>query len=84
MVTACPRLCRPTAASTTRRSAPPMPRSGCRKTICFFFMVLDALYPLKASRRLELQGCSCQQLPEVPALTMQDLLQSHEIHEFPG
>lgn len=32
MVTLCPSDCRPTAASTTKRSAPPMPRSGCTKT----------------------------------------------------
>jgi hypothetical protein len=32
IVTVCPRFCRPTAASITRRSAPPMPRSGWKKT----------------------------------------------------
>lgn len=32
MTTLWPRFCRPTAASTTRRSAPPMPRSGWKKT----------------------------------------------------
>ena len=38
MVTVWPRVWRPTAASMTRRSAPPMPRSGWKKTI-FFFLV---------------------------------------------
>lgn len=33
MTTRCPRFCKPTAASTTRRSAPPIPRSGWKKTI---------------------------------------------------
>lgn len=32
MTTRWPRACRPTAASTTSRSAPPMPRSGWKKT----------------------------------------------------
>lgn len=33
MVTLWPRFWRPTAASMTRRSAPPMPRSGWKKTM---------------------------------------------------
>lgn len=35
IVTLWPRFCRPTAASTISRSAPPMPRSGWKKTIRF-------------------------------------------------
>ncbi len=38
MTTLFPRFWRPTAASTTSLSAPPMPRSGCRKTIVFLFL----------------------------------------------
>lgn len=32
-----PRFCSPTAASTTSRSAPPIPKSGCRNTIVLAF-----------------------------------------------
>lgn len=37
ITTVWPRDWRPRAASMTRRSAPPMPRSGWMKTIVFFF-----------------------------------------------
>ena len=37
ITTVCPRDWRPRAASMTRRSAPPMPRSGWMKMIVFFF-----------------------------------------------
>lgn len=35
--TRCPNSCNPTAASTIKRSAPPMPRSGWMKTMLYFF-----------------------------------------------
>lgn len=50
MTTLWPRFWRPTAASTTRRSAPPMPKSGWRKTMVlalsaevFFFFFSPAM-----------------------------------------
>jgi hypothetical protein len=44
MVTVWPRSCSATAASTTRRSAPPMPRSGWKKTVCCFVCAMAAVY----------------------------------------
>lgn len=43
ITTVWPRDLRPRAASMTRRSAPPMPRSGWMKMIVFFFAVADFL-----------------------------------------
>ena len=37
ITTLCPRFCSPTAASIINLSAPPMPRSGWKKTILFSF-----------------------------------------------
>lgn len=47
MTTLWPLFCSPTAASTTNLSAPPMPRSGWKKTIVFFFAVavVSAILP---------------------------------------
>lgn len=48
MTTLWPLFCSPTAASTTSLSAPPMPRSGWKKTIVFFFFpvaVVSAILP---------------------------------------
>lgn len=48
MTTLWPLFCSPTAASTTNLSAPPMPRSGWKKTIVFFFFsvaVVSAILP---------------------------------------
>jgi hypothetical protein len=47
MVTLWPCSCRPTAASMTRRSAPPIPRSGWKKTTLFFVgvVVVDIVDP---------------------------------------
>ena len=44
MVILCPKFCKPTAASMTRRSAPPMPRSGWKKT-----MLLDGFVAINQS-----------------------------------
>lgn len=41
MTTLWPLFCSPTAASTTSLSAPPMPRSGWKKTIVLFFLVVE-------------------------------------------
>ena len=41
IVTLCPRFWRPTAASITRRSAPPMPRSGWKNMMFFFWIVIE-------------------------------------------
>jgi hypothetical protein len=48
MVTLWPLFWRPTAASMTRRSAPPIPRSGWKKTTCWD--VEDAMIPLDPFR----------------------------------
>ena len=51
MTTLYPRPCKPTAASMTRRSAPPIPRSGWKKTIVFEAPVMIKQMDVSLSER---------------------------------
>lgn len=66
--TLCPRFCMPTAASTTRRSAPPMPRSGCKKTIVLpegaFFSAMVVVQFYLAIKEEEMLGSGQKQAPD--------------------
>lgn len=60
MMTLWPLFCKPTAASTTNLSAPPIPRSGWKKTIVFLLLLCSAILPTRWGRSTGLHlpnGC---------------------------
>jgi hypothetical protein len=70
MVTLWPRFWRPTAASMTNLSAPPIPRSGWKKTILFFCAIADRTRQVIRPATLKPEACrhlnpavSCLVLP---------------------
>lgn len=55
-MTWCPRDCNPTAASITKRSAPPIPKSGCTKTILRGVVVFVAISAKQLPPNVNLNG----------------------------